>query len=433
MPINIVVVGGGAGGLELATGLGQRLGRKGKARITLVDANATHIWKPLLHEVAAGSMSTSDNEVNYVAQAKWNHFEFQVGRLSAIDREQRLIHLTPLLDENGQVVIAERSLAYDQLIIAVGSKTNDFGTQGAAEHCLFLDTTEQAERFHRQLLNHYLGAHANAYTGERQKITIGIVGAGATGVELAAELRNSAQELSAYGLHGIKPEDMHITVLEAGPKVLPALPDRIGNAVHRELIKLKVDVLTSSAVQEVTAEGFKTRDGTLIPATLKVWAAGICAPAFLKDLAELETNRINQLVVRPTLQTTRDERIYAIGDCAACSLGDGLGNVPPRAQSAHQQASLLVNSFAAQLKGRSPLTYRYKDYGSLVSLSHFTAVGNLMGTVMGSVKVEGWLAKCFYVSLYRMHQVALFGLIRTGLRVLGDRIGRSTKTRLKLH
>ncbi|OCR22083.1 NADH dehydrogenase [Pseudomonas syringae] len=433
MPVNIVVVGGGAGGLELATGLGQRLGRKGTARITLVDANATHIWKPLLHEVAAGSMSTSENEVNYVAQAKWNDFEFQVGRLCAIDRKQRLIHLAPLLDESSEVVIAQRSLSYDYLVIAIGSKTNDFGTQGAQEHCLFLDTTEQAERFHRQLLNHYLGAHANAYTGANQKITVGIVGAGATGVELAAELRNSALELSAYGLHCIKPEDMHITILEAGPKVLPALPDRIGGAVQKALAKLNVDVLTSSAVKEVTAEGFKTHDGTLIPATLKVWAAGICAPAFLKDLGGLEANRINQLVVRPTLQTTFDERIYAIGDCAACSLGEGLGNVPPRAQSAHQQASLLVKSFAAQIKGSTPLTYRYKDYGSLISLSHFTAVGNLMGSVMGSVKVEGWLAKCFYVSLYRMHQVALFGLVRTGLRVLGDRIGSSTKTRLKLH
>ncbi|MCL6689247.1 NAD(P)/FAD-dependent oxidoreductase [Pseudomonas sp. R3.Fl] len=432
MSHRIVIVGGGAGGLELATRLGRTLGKKGRAQVTLVDANLTHIWKPLLHEVAAGSLNSSEDELNYVAQAKWNHFQFQLGRMSGLDRATKRIQLAATLDEDGRELLPARTLDYDTLVLAIGSTTNDFGTAGAAQHCIFLDTREQAERFHKQLLTHYLRAHARQ--GEDDQISVAIVGAGATGVELSAELHHAAQELAAYGLTGIQPENMRITLIEAGPRVLPALPERISQPVHRTLEKLGVRVMVGSPVSEVTAEGLKTASGEFIPASLKVWAAGIRASSLLKDLDGLESNRINQLVVRPTLQTTRDDDIFAFGDCAACPLGDGSErNVPPRAQAAHQQASLLAKSLVARLDGKPLGEYRYTDYGSLISLSRFSAVGNLMGNLMGSVKLEGWLARMFYISLYRMHQMALYGFTRTALMMIGDRIGRSTEPRLKLH
>ncbi len=433
MTHRIVIVGGGAGGLELATRLGKSLGKRKQAEITLVDANLTHIWKPLLHEVAAGSLNSSEDELNYVAQAKWNHFEFQLGRMSGLDRAGKSITLAPTLDDDGQVLMPERRIAYDSLVIAVGSTTNDFGTPGAAEHCIFLDTRAQAERFHRRMLSHYLRAHANE-SEDGSKIDIAIVGAGATGVELAAELHHAAKQLAAYGLNRIRPEDMRITLIEAGPRVLPALPERIARPVHQTLEKLGVTVLTGAAVSEVTADGLKTADGNFIPASLKVWAAGIRAPGFLKDLDGLESNRINQLQVRPTLQTTLDDDVFAFGDCAACPQPGSEGrNVPPRAQAAHQQASLLAKSLRLKISGQALPEYRYRDYGSLISLSSFSAVGNLMGNLTGSVMLEGWLARVFYVSLYRMHQMALYGTLRTLLLMLSDRIGRSTEPRLKLH
>ena len=431
MTHRIVIVGGGAGGLELATRLGKTLAKRGKAEVTLVDSNLTHIWKPLLHEVAAGSLNSSEDELNYVAQAKWNHFQFQLGRMSGLDRENKQIQLAATLDEEGRELLPARTLGYDTLVIAVGSNTNDFGTLGAAQHCLFLDTRKQAERFHQQLLNHYLRAHAGDQASE--KISVAIVGAGATGVELAAELHHAAHELAAYGLDRIQPKDMHITLIEAGPRVLPALPERISVPVHKTLEKLGVTVMTNAAVSEVSAEGLKTANGDVIQASLKVWAAGIRAPAFLKDIDGLETNRINQLVVRPTLQTTLDDDIFAFGDCAACPQPDSDRNVPPRAQAAHQQASMLAKSLAARLEGKALPSYEYKDYGSLVSLSRFSAVGNLMGNLTGSVMLEGWLARMFYVSLYRMHQMALYGFFRTMMLMLGSRIGRGTEPRLKLH
>ncbi|MBD8826360.1 NAD(P)/FAD-dependent oxidoreductase [Pseudomonas sp. CFBP 13602] len=433
MTQRIVIVGGGAGGLELATSLGKTLGKRGTASVTLVDANLTHIWKPLLHEVAAGSLNSSEDELNYVAQAKWNHFEFQLGRMSGLDRAAKQIQLSATLDpETGLELVPARSIGYDTLVIAVGSTTNDFGTKGAAEHCLFLDTRKQAERFHQQLLNHYLRAHAG-HDESRAQISVAIVGAGATGVELAAELHNAAKELAAYGLGRIAPENMRITLIEAGPRVLPALPERIGQPVHQTLEKLGVTVLTNAAVSEVTAESLLTSSGQVIPASLKVWAAGIRAPGFLKEIDGLETNRINQLVVRPTLQSTRDDDIFAFGDCAACPQPGTDRNVPPRAQAAHQQASLLAKSLKLRIEGKALPEYTYKDYGSLISLSHFSAVGNLMGNLTGSVMLEGWLARMFYVSLYRMHQAALYGLFRTGMLMLGSRIGRGTEPRLKLH
>ncbi|MFI8741250.1 NAD(P)/FAD-dependent oxidoreductase [Stutzerimonas zhaodongensis] len=431
MTHRIVIVGGGAGGLELATRLGRTLGKRGKARITLIDANLTHIWKPLLHEVAAGSLNSSADELNYVAQAKWNHFEFQMGRMSGLERERKCVHLAASFDEHGVELVPARTLSYDTLVIAVGSTTNDFGTKGAAEHCIFLDTREQAERFHRLLLSHYMRAHAAE--GHQGTINMAIVGAGATGVELAAELHHAARELAAYGLNGIKPENVHITLIEAGPRVLPALPERISQPVHQTLKDLGVTVLTEAAVSEVTDEGLHTKDGNFVPATLKVWAAGIRAPSFLKDIDGLESNRINQLQVLPTLQTTRDENIFAFGDCAACPQPDSDRNVPPRAQAAHQQASLLAKSIARRLEGKDLPTYRYRDYGSLISLSSFSAVGNLMGNLTGNVMLEGWLARMFYVSLYRMHQIALYGVARTGLMMIGDKLSTSTVPRLKLH
>jgi NADH dehydrogenase len=432
MTHRIIIVGGGAGGLELATRLGKSLGKRKRAQVTLVDANLTHIWKPLLHEVAAGSLNAHEDELNYVAQAKWNHFHFQQGRMSGLDRANKLVHLAATQDENGTELVPLRSLAYDTLVLAVGSTTNDFGTEGAADHCLFLDTRLQAERFHQQLINLYLRAHATGQA-EDSGVSVAIVGAGATGVELAAELHNAAHELADYGLGAIKPNDLRVTVIEAGPRVLPALPERIGQPVHQTLTKLGITVLTNTAVKQVSAEGLWTADGQLIPAILKVWAAGIRAPSWLKEVDGLETNRIDQLVVLPTLQTTVDENIFAFGDCAACPQPGSERSVPPRAQAAHQQAAMLVKSLTRRLDGHSLPHYQYKDYGSLVSLSKFSAVGNLMGNLTGSVMLEGWLARMFYISLYRMHQMALYGPLRTLMLMVGNRIARGTAPRLKLH
>ncbi len=429
--IKIMVVGGGAGGLELVTKLGRKFGRKGKAKVTLVDKNRTHLWKPLLHEVAAGAMDPGVEGLSYRSHAHNHGFNFQQGTLTSIDRENKTITLAAIHDDKGKQLLSERTLSYDILVLAIGSVSNDFGTPGVRDHCIYLDSPQQAERFHDALMDLFLH-YTNDDTIE-DTVDIAIVGAGATGVELSAELFNAVDYLKTYGFKNLGPENLRVTLVEAGPRILPVLPERIATMARNELERLGVDVRTETMVVEATNDGLMTKGGDLIPANLMVWAAGIKAPDFLKDIGGLETNRINQLAVKPTLQSTRDDSIYVIGDCAFC-LQDNGKPVPPRAQSAHQMASRAFANIKAQLQQKPLKPYVYKDHGSLVSLSRYSTVGSLMGSLSrGSMTVEGRLARVIYVSLYRMHQIALHGYIRTGLTMLVGRMNRFLRPRLKLH
>jgi len=435
-PHRIVVVGGGAGGLELVTRLGRRLGKRRKALVSLVDKSRTHLWKPLLHQVAAGSMDLNDHELDYMYQARWHHFQFWLGRMDGLDRSRKQIHLAPTLDETGKEVIPARSIPYDTLVIALGSTTNDFGTPGAAEHAISLDTPEQAALFHSRLINACLRANAQTEPLRPGQLHIAIIGAGATGVELAAELHNTIREFVSFGLDRIVPErDIKITVVEAAPKILPALPERLSKEVLKLLTHLNVDVLTGERVTEVSPLGLKTATGREVPAELTVWAAGIKAPDFLRDLDGLETNRSNQLVVTQALQTTRDPSVFAMGDCAACPWPEKKGWVPPRAQSAHQQASHLAKMLPRYLFDGKPLQpYSYRDFGSLISLGKFSTVGNLMGALTrGSVMIEGYFALLMYRLLYKMHEYALHGFTKVALDTLARILTRRTEPHVKLH
>lgn len=431
----IVIVGGGAGGLELATRLGDKLGNKKRANITLIDASPSHLWKPLLYEVAAGSLDSYAERLEYLAQGHWHHFTFRLGRMDGLDRTRQEVRVAPTLDENGIEIIPRRSFRYDTLIIAVGSVGNDFGVPGVKEHCIMLDTPEQAREFHRRHINACLRANTQTEAVAPGQLTVGIVGAGATGVELAAELHDTTRELSSYGMDHIEPDkSLKLLIVEASDRILPGLPPRLSTAAADRLAELGVEVHTRERVVEVRADGMLTADGKLIPASMMVWSAGIKAPDFLKDIDGLETNRSNQLIVRPTLQTTRDDNIFAFGDCAACALPDGKGFVPPRAQAAHQQASMLVKSICRRFRGRSLPEYVYRDYGSLVALGRFSTVGNLMGGLTGgSIMIEGVMARFVYWSLHKMHQIALHGWFKTSLTTYAHFISTPTRARIKLH
>ncbi len=432
---HIVIVGGGAGGLELATRLGNTLGRKGKAAITLIDRTRTHVWKPLLHEIAAGSMNPDKHEVEYLAQAHWHHFRFRLGNMDGLDRAKKEVYVAPYYDEDGVEIIPRRVFQYDTLIIAVGSTTNDFGIKGARDHSIALDTQSQAERFHRRLHNALVRAQTQEEAVQAGQLEVVIVGAGATGVELSAELHNTTRELTAYGLDKIDPDkDVRISLIEASDRILPALPVKLSNAVEMELRKLRVHLYMGERVTEVSEKGVYTHSGRFIPSELVVWAAGIKAPDFLSELDGLETNRINQLVVRSTLQTTVDDDIFAFGDCAACPWPGHDGNVPPRAQAAHQQASLLYKSMKRRVAGKPVLEYQYRDYGSLVNLGRYSTVGSLMGAVAGgSMYIEGLFARVMYQSLYKMHLMTLHGFFTVFLQTLARIITRRTEAQVKLH
>ena len=431
----IVIVGGGAGGLELAKKLGAKYGRANHD-IILVDRNHTHVWKPLLHEVAAGSLDANLDEVGYREHCfRWG-YRFFYGALEGIDRERREVIIAPMLDEDGSELVERHSIRYDYLVVAIGSITNDFGTKGVREHCLRLDSREDADRFRSRLLNHCLRVSRSMMMevpGDPQ-VRVAIIGGGATGVELAAELYNAAAGLRFYGLEVFDDSRLKVTLIEAAPRILSALRETLSEAATHELEKLGVAVRAGTQVAAIEAGAVVTASGERIEADLIVWAAGVKGPELLKDIGGLESNRSNQLVVKPTLQTTLDERIFALGDCCSCLLPGRERPIPPRAQAASQMAATVADNLGRAMMGKPLRDFVYRDRGSLVSLSRFAALGNLMGNLVGGqMAVEGRLARLIYQSLYRMHLLAIHGWIKGVALIVVGTANRVVRPRLKLH
>lgn len=435
----IVIVGGGAGGLELATRLGKAYRRDKNVSVTLVDKNRTHIWKPKLHEIASGSMDFGDHEVDYMAHAHWNHFIFRIGELKGLDRLSKTIDLAPYLDAENTPVTPVQKIEYDTLVICIGSLSNDFGTQGVKEYALKLENQMDAKLFHSKMVNACIRAHHQSEQIDQSQLHVVIIGAGATGVELAAELHRTTREVVAFGLNGIDADkDLKISLIEAADRILPALNPRLSHATEQLISRLGVNVLTKSKVMEVTPKGIRLSNGHFIESQLVVWAAGVKAPDCLKNFGGLETNKLNQLVVQSTLQSTLDPDIFALGDCAACPCTDEEGGrsgiVPPRAQAAHQQATHMYRQVQRRLAKKPLKPYHYKDFGSLVSLGKFSTVGSMMGGVIGkNLMIEGYFAKLMYLSLYKLHELTIHGFLKTTLYTLARMLTKQANPTVKLH
>ncbi|MBE9610515.1 NAD(P)/FAD-dependent oxidoreductase [Chitinilyticum piscinae] len=426
----IVIVGGGAGGLELATRLGRKLGGR-QAEIVLVDGSPTHIWKPLLHEVATGALNTGEDEVNYFGHAWHNGYRFEFGWMDGLDREARRIHIAAVHDRTGRELAAARTLHYDTLVLAVGAIANDFGTSGAREHCMFLNNPADAEALRRRILDE---SFAVAASGDAvRKLSIGIVGGGPTGVELAAEIDHTIREMHHLGAN-LSPAQLEITVIEGAPRILASAPESLSRYAEARLAERGILVACNSQVAEVDAQGFMLRDGRRIISAIRVWAAGVKAPQWLTTLG-LHTNRLNQIEVTTALQTLTDPDIFALGDCASAPNGDGGTPLPATAQVAHQQAEWLAGMLTDRLKGRAPSEFVFKPQGMMVSLGKHTAVGSLAAIVgpQRDYYVQGRGAKLIYASLYRLHQAAVHGWVLAALLFIGDKLRGVARPTLKLH
>ncbi|MDP4025507.1 FAD-dependent oxidoreductase [Methylobacterium sp. NEAU 140] len=405
---HVVIVGGGVAGIEVATSLGRRVGRRvgRSAAVTLADRSLSHVWKPMLHTFAAGTARADRQKVDFFAQARRNGFRFQPGALVAVDRAARRVRLAVEEAEHRPEV----EIAYDLLVLAVGSRANDFGTPGVAEHCLTIDDLSEAERFHREVRRRLL-----AMLDGQRYLEIAIVGGGATGVELAAELKHAIDLLSAYGAPDL-PGRLRLALIESGARLLPAFPEHVSRAAAATLSGLGVEIRTGATVTAADAAGFALKDGGRVPAALKVWAAGVKAPDVLAGIDGLERGRAGQLAVGPDLRTTRDPAILALGDCAGLA-DPGTGRpVPATAQAAHQQARHLARHLGRNLAaGRpdAPLPpFRYREKGAVVSLADFNGWGTLGRYTFGGGRLRGLSARLAHDLLYRQHQLGLLGIPR---------------------
>ncbi|WP_429280417.1 NAD(P)/FAD-dependent oxidoreductase [Paraburkholderia sp. GAS41] len=431
-------MGAGAAGLELATRLGNGVGRDRLADVVLVDRNSAHFWKPLLHEVAAGQIDASSHQIEYAAHAKWNHYRFERGGLQGIDRERREIIVDETNDTDGNTLLQRRSISYDTLVLALGSVTNFFSVPGAEDYALTLETVEQAESFRRRLLSRLLRAgHAQQAVPRSGKtpVCVTVIGAGATGVELAASLRSLAEMLRDYHLPSLNPlTDIRIRLLEGANRVLPALPQEISSRAHDVLKRLGVEVLTDTQVRSVHAESVVVGDDRALSSDLTIWAAGVEGPAVLKTLGGLSLNRLGQVAVDRMLQVDPSSGIYAMGDCAACSARGDDALVPPRAQAAWQQAVYLNDAIARRLKHCPVPLFSYRDQGTLISFGHAGAAGALMSELLRRpLIIDGWFAASCYKHLYRRHILGLTGIRRTVMYAASQWLRERVRPTVKLN
>ena len=403
----IIIIGGGAGGLELATDLGDKLGKTDKAQITLVDKNSYHLWKPLLHEVATGVLDEQVDNIYYASQGQQHNFEFTQGTFTDLDRDSKRI---TVINHNDESI----SIDYNILVIAIGSTSNDFGTPGVKEHCIFLDDQNAAIRLRETLINKFTSFCSiidDHQSTDEDKIRIAIVGGGATGVELASELPNMVETFGACGRNKMCSDLLDVSVIEATDRILPALPEKTAISITKTLEKQGIHVLTKTMITKAENDGFYPKDGDIIKADIMIWTAGVKAPDYLKEISGLESSRSNQLVVKPTLQTSRDDSIFVIGDCAYAMQENGHAS-PPTAQAAHQMAKICYENIINILNNNPLKSFKYTDNGTIISL-HDTAQGVVKIAGKSEMSVKGWFALIIHRLLYRMHQASLLGIFKT--------------------
>lgn len=422
----IVVVGGGIAGLEVASQLAKQSASLG-IHVTLIDADSSHVWKPMLHTIAAGTSNVHHQQIPFAEQARFAGFQYVIGEVTGVNREFRTVEVASLQLPDGRVLTPKRLIPFDVLILAVGSQANNFGTPGATEHCYTIDSRVQANNFNDEVRNRLL---QSLYS--KEIIQIGIVGGGATGVELAAELVQLAESAAAYGADDLK-DLIKITIIENADRLLSAFPENVALATQSNLEKLGVSIRTGVRVVEVGSDGFKLSTGEIISANFKIWAAGVKGPEFLNAISGLEVSRNHQLIVNAKLQTTEDACIFALGDCASLTLSNLDHPLPPTAQVAHQQAKHLIKYLPSWLEGNEIPDFRYSNMGMLVSLGEYGAYGSLgqFGIFKGGM-IKGLLAQLGHVLLYRSHQSRVHGFWRGTLVWISDLLVAKIRPKIRL-
>ncbi|WMC18885.1 MAG: FAD-dependent oxidoreductase [Enterobacteriaceae bacterium PSpicST2] len=423
---NIVIIGGGISGLELTKLLSKKIDKK-KNNIILIDKNFYHIWKPMLHKIATGYLDANINTINFLDHSHYYNYKFKLGSLININKYKKII-IFKYLNNKKEII---KKLKYNILVLALGSISNDFNIPGVKKNCFFLDNIKHAMLLHKKIFNILLNFNNNNSKDKNIKINIVIIGGGATGVELSTEIMNLIKELKKIKYNYFNNKKINLTIIEAGSKILSLLPNKISFYVYNKLKEIKINIITNTIVTYIYKYGIKTKTNFYINADLIIWTAGIKVNNFIKYIKGLEVNNINQLIIKSTLQTTLDKNIFAIGDCSSLKINNKI--IPARAQSAHQMVKICFNNIISILNNKNMKFFKYKDYGTLISLSKFNTIGYLiLNIIKKNIIIKGKLACYLYILLYKMHQIKIQGYKKTLLLIIVNIINNFIYPKIKI-
>ena len=379
--MRIVVLGGGFAGMEAIRVLEQRLHHRADVEILLVSDRNYLLFTPLLPQVAS-SMVEPRHIVQPVRDIRGSRpFRFRRDTVQDIDFDAR------------RVIMAEGSVTYDRLVIAIGSVVPSFGVPGVEEHALGYKWLEDGIVLRDHILDAAEHAdHEPDPVVRRQMLTVCVVGGGYTGVELIAELQDFFHSYIVPRYRGIDPDDYRLLLIEAGQEILrgvhPTLAERARRTLHREGIEIR----TGTRVTRVRSQAIEVNGNEAVPVGLTVWAAGVTGHPVLAHVAA-ERDRLGRLITRPTMQLKQYPDVFGAGD--AVTIEDNAGASTPIIPAALAQARLAAENIVAELEGRPLATIQFAPQGMLVSLGERDAVVEVLG-----FRFSGYAAWLFWNALH---------------------------------
>jgi NADH dehydrogenase len=388
----ILILGGGFGGLVAAQTL-----KRADAQVTLIDKRNFHLFQPLLYQVATGSLSPGEiaAPIRSVLSSQKNT-EVLLGEAFDIDPTAKNVML-----RDGAV------FPFDFLVIATGSETSYYGKDQWRDDAPSLKTIEEATVIRHKLLYAFERAERAASEQEaRAWLTFVIVGAGATGLELAGALAEIARETLRHDFRRIRPEEARILLLEGGPRVLPSYPEDLSAKAERLIAKLGIEVRKNAFVTDIDAHGLNYKHGNAtgrLEAKTILWTGGVTATSFGRTLAErtaAESDKSGKLKVMPDLTIPKFPNIFVVGDLAYVEGKDG-NPVPGVAQPAIQEGRYAAKVILARLDGKPKLPpFLYFNKGDMAVIGRAAAVADIFG-----VHISGLLAWLSWLFIHLMYIV----------------------------
>jgi len=390
-PHRVLILGGGFAGLVAAQTL-----KRADVDVTLLDKRNFHLFQPLLYQVATGSLSPA--EIAAPIRAVLSHqknVEVLLGEAVDIDPTAKKI----LLADGG-------TFPYDTLIIATGSQTSYYGNDQWRENAPSLKSVEEATRMRHKLLYAFERAErAETEAEERAWLTFVIVGAGATGLELAGALAEIAHHTLKRDFRRIRPQEARIILMEGGPRVLAPYPEDLSAKAEKLLTDLGVEIMLGAFVTNIDSEFVCYKHGdtsVTLPARTVFWAGGVTSTPFARKVAErlqAETDRSGRLKVQPDLTVPNHPEIFVLGDLAISF--DAKGNpLPGVAQVAIQGGRYAAKLIKARLAGRTLPPFKYFDKGDMAVIGRAAAVANIFG-----IHVSGFLAWFIWLFIHLIYIV----------------------------